>query len=285
MAGEEQSAASIFDIKWQAGRVVLALVVMFAATVIVAPAAQAQTFSVLHNFSGGGDGATPYAGVTIGPGGVLYGTASGGGNHDAGVVFKLTDQGSSWTLSPLYEFTGGSDRAEPYGAVAIGPNGALYGTTIYGGAGYGTAFELRPPLTACKAILCYWGETVLHTFTGTSDGEYPDHVNLAFDQAGNIYGTTYDGGMYGDGTTFELTASGGGYTESIIHNFGSSGTDGDSPYSGVVLDTAGNVYGTTDEGGTGGAGTLYQLMPSRGDGWRMSWLTSTGRMGVARTAT
>ena len=90
---------------------------------------------------------------------------------------------------------------------------------------YGTVFELRPPPTFCRSILCYWNETVLYTFTGNPDGANPHYVNLAFDQAGNIYGTTSGGGMYGEGTTFELTPSGGGYTESILHNFG-SGTDG-----------------------------------------------------------
>jgi uncharacterized repeat protein (TIGR03803 family) len=269
MTSQQQSAASIFDIKWRAGTVALALVVVFAAAVIAVPAAQAQTFSVLHNFTGEGDGALPYAGVTVGPGGVLYGTASAGGNHGHGVAFKLANQGSSWTLSPLYEFTGGSDGADPFGGVVIGPNGALYGTTSYGGAeNYGTVFELRPPPTACKAILCYWSESVLYTFMEVPDGQYPEFVNLAFDRAGNIYGTTMLGGMYNSGTAFELTPSGGGYTESIIHSFG-GGSDGVYPYSGVVLDTAGNVYGTTFGGGTGtgcrgGCGTVYQLMPSSG---------------------
>ncbi len=228
--------------------------------------AHAQTFSVLHYFTGGADGQFPYAGVTVGPSGVLYGTAAGGGTHGVGTVFKLSHVDSSWVFSPLYEFTGGSDGGTPGGGVVIGPNGALYGTTEEGGENnYGTAFELRPTPTFCRAILCYWNETVLYTFAGNPDGANPDYVNLAFDQAGNIYGTTSGGGMYGEGTTFELTPSGGGYTESILHNFG-SGTDGYQPEAGVVLDTAGNVYGTTEAGGTGGGGTVYQLMPSNG-GW------------------
>jgi hypothetical protein len=258
----------------------MACVMVFAMTLLTTHAIEAQTFSVLHNFSGGGDGANPYAGITVGPSGVLYGTALRGGNYNGGTVFKLSQVNSSWVLSPLYEFTGGSDGDTPQGGVVIGPNGALYGTTFYGGGvNYGVAFELRPPATVCKAILCYWGETVLHTFTGTPDGQYPASVNLAFDQVGNIYGTTYRGGSYGynGGTTFELTPSGGGYTESILHNFG-SGTDGYWPYAGVVLDTAGNVYGTTVYGGTGAecggnCGTVYQLMPSNG-GWQENILVS-----------
>ena len=99
----------------------------------------------------------------------------------------------------------------------------------------------------------------------------PQFENLAFDQAGNIYGTTQSGWYcMADGTVFELTPSGGGYTESIIHNFG-SGTDGPDPHAGVVLDTAGNVYGTTpseepERNARSSCGTVYQLMPSNG-GW------------------
>jgi uncharacterized repeat protein (TIGR03803 family) len=267
MANEQQNAGSIFGFRWGAGTVALALLVTFAATIIPAPPAQAQTYSVLYNFTGGIDGANP-AGVTVGPGGVLYGTA-GGGAYGYGTVFRLSHVNSSWVLSPLYEFTRGSDGSGPTGVV-IGPNGALYGVTGSGGAGYGTVFELRPPAAFCRAILCYWDETVLHTFTGyPTDGASPGDVNLAFDQAGDIYGTTQAGGTYGGGTTFELIPSGAGYTESILHNFG-SGTDGVSPGSGVVLDAAGNVYGTTAFGGTGecdmGCGTVYQLTPSNG-GW------------------
>jgi hypothetical protein len=272
MAGEEQNAVSIFDIKWQAGTVALALVVTFAATVIAAPAAQAQTFSVLHYFTGGLDGAGSTGGVTVGPSGVLYGTAAGGGPYGEGTVFKLIQVHSIWVLYPLFEFDSG-DGDNPIGGVVFGPNGALYGTTFGSVENQGTVFQMRPPLSVCKAFLCYWNETVLHTFTGAPDGADPQAVNLVFDQAGNIYGTTQGGGMYGGGTTFELTPSGGGgYTASILHNFG-NGTDGNLPYSGVVLDRAGNVYGTTAFGGTGTpeecgstCGTVYQLMPSNG-GW------------------
>lgn len=233
--------------------------------IMLAGPAQAQTFSVLHNFTGGADGYEPFSGVTIAPSGSLYGTTVYGGTGNAGTVFKLTPHDSSWIFSPLYEFTGGSDGANPLGGVVIGPDGALYGTTYGGGSGYGTVFELRPPATFCRSVLCHWNETVLYAFTVAPDGEYPHGEDLAFDQAGNIYGTTTDGGVYGYGTTFELTPSGGGYTESIIHIFG-SGTDGTNPESGLLLDTAGNLYGNTLMGGTGGAGTVYQLMPSDG-GW------------------
>ncbi len=253
-------------------RMAFALTLFFALPMVAVRSAQAQTFSVLHTFTDGADGGYPYAAVTVGPSGVLYSTASYGGSHDAGTVFKLSLVNSSWVFSPLYEFTGGSDGGNPWGGVVIGPNGALYGTTLYGGGeNFGTVFELTPPATFCGSILCSWYETVLHAFTGTPDGAYPYFVNLTFDQAGNIYGTTYEGGMNGGGTVFELTSSGEGWTESILHSFGSGmegGTDGENPSSGVVLDAAGNVYGTTTFGGTGNecvnnCGTVYELLYGR----------------------
>jgi len=151
---------------------------------------QAQTFSVLHYFTGGTDGASPYAGVTIAPSGVLYGTAEGGGTYGAGTVFKLRQVNSSWLYTPLYEFTGVSGESFPQGGVVFGPNGALYGTTFGDLETYGTVFELTPPPTFCGTVLCYWNQTVLHTFTGTAGGGGPQVENLVFDSSGNIYGTT-----------------------------------------------------------------------------------------------
>lgn len=245
----------------------MAFAMVFALTLFTAHA-KAQTFTVLHNFTGGAGGANPEAGVTVGPSGVLYGTTAHAGTHgNYGIVFKLSQVNSSWVLSPLYEFSGGFDGGLPYGGVVIGPNGALYGTTeTRGVSDKGIVFELRPPATVCEAVLCYWNQAVLHAFAGYPvDGAGPQLENLVFDQAGNIYGTTEEGGLYGDGVVFELSPLGGGYTESILHSFGNGG-DGLYPYSGVVFDTAGNLYGTTYAGGTGVAGTVYQLMPS-GGGW------------------
>jgi len=169
----------------------------------------------------------------------------------------------------LYEFTGGSDGAASTGGVVIGPNGALYGTTNGGGVNYGTVFELRPSPAVCKAMLCYWNETVQHTFTGPPDGKYPAFENLTFDQARDIYGTTEAGGLYGGGTTFELTPSGGGYIESILHSFG-SGTDGQSPYSGVVLDTT-ITTGYVDHGVSGSKESRPQLNQLMTDAYRRNF--------------
>lgn len=241
------------------------------AVAVLALSAAAQAFSVLHYFTGGSDGANPYAGVTVGGSGALYGTTSGGGVHVGmqgyGIVFKLAERNMNWTLSPLYEFTGGVDGANPLAGV-VDLNGVLYGTTLNGGSEQlGTVYELRPPPTACKAVLCYWGETVLHSFAGSPDGSGPGYGNVSFDQVGNIYGTTIDGGNSlspGCGIIWELTRSGGGWSENILFNF-ISGSDGCNPYSGVIFDSAGNLYGNTLLSGDGTGGTVYQLTHLEGN--------------------
>ena len=256
-----------------------ALVLLFGAIFATAVLAQAQTFSVLHNFTDGADGAGPRSALTIGPGGAVYGTAEVGGTHGYGTVFRLNQVNSAWVFTSLYEFTGGSDGGEPIGGVVIGPGGALFGTTQQGGIGNnGVVFSLRPPSTFCRSLTCYWNETLLHSFTGAPDGFNPWGEKLVFDSAGNIYGTTTNGGVHGGGTVFELSPSGGGeYTESIIHDFSGS-PDGAFPFAGVTFDAAGNLYGTTGNGGTGrgcefGCGTAFQLTPSNGS-WQENVLVN-----------
>ncbi len=250
--------------KLRAPYAVLTLAIGF----LLAPTAQAQTFTVLHNFTGGADGAVPVAGLTMDRGGNLYGTASAGGARGYGTVFKLAPRGSGWVLAPLYSFHGVSDGKLPFDRVVIGPGGVLYGATFSGGSGCegdgcGTVFKLSPPATACKTALCSWTETVLYRFTGGFDGLYPEHGDLVFDEMGNIYGTTYGGGT-GNGVVFELTPSG---MQSVLYPF--PGGQLASPYSGVIFDNAGNLYGTTYNKG----GTLYQLTPS-GAGWTENTLFS-----------
>lgn len=259
----------------------IGLLTMIAAAAAPAPA---QTFSVLYTFTGGPDGGEPMGGVTIGGSGILYGTTYMGGTHLYGVVFKLTQKGSGWTLVPLYEFTGLSDEGLPQPPVTVGPNGGVYGTTQSGRfAHWGTVFEVRPPATLCKTAICYWTQTVLHTFQGgASDGASPDATKLVFDQAGNLYGTTQYGGtglgVYGEGTggtAFELSPSGEGWTFSIIHNFNNNGIDGYDPFYGVTFDQARNLYGTTYYGGTFGifGGTVFELTPWEAHGQRTLSIT------------
>jgi uncharacterized repeat protein (TIGR03803 family) len=140
------------------------------------------------------------------------------------------------------------------------------GTTTGGGAeGYGTVFSLQPPATACKAVLCPWVETVLYSFTGGADGASPQFGDLVFDQDGNIYGTTYNGGSSNSGVVFKLSRSGSGWTESVIWNF-TGHSDGRILSGGVIFDNDGNLYGTTGFGGSHGYGTVFELSPTQ-SGW------------------
>ena len=245
--------------------VTLTLAIVFVLAVVASQAAQAQTFNVLHTFTGGIDGGNPSAGVTI-QAGKLYGTTYAGGGSGFGTVYQLKHIGSSWPLNPLYSFTG-DDGAIPAAPVVFASDGTLYGTTEFGGSnGKGNVFRLRPSPAACRAALCPWSESVLYTFQGgSSDGSKPIGIN--FDQAGNIYGTTSGGGSNANGTAYELTHSGSGWTESLLHSFGSYYPDGLVPYRSVMtFDNAGNLYGTTYLGGAANAGAVFQLTPS-GSGW------------------
>ena len=248
----------------------------FAFTGVVTQSAQERTFTVIHTFTGS-DGANPYAGLTIDQAGRLYGTTWRGGAgpctisflNGCGTVFRFTAHGQGWLFDPLYSFQG-VDGEAPYATVIFGPDGTLYGTTSEGGAlGQGTVFNLKPPVTVCKTSLCPWDETVLYSFTGTDDGGTP-YSEVLFDQAGNLYGTTYKGGGHTWGTAFELTRSNGSWEETVISDM----TNGQGPYGGLVFDSSGNLYGTTSAGGYGGCdygsyggcGTVFQLAPS-GSGW------------------
>jgi len=246
--------------------------------------AQAQTYTVLHNFTGGADGANPRAGVTLDQGGNLYGTTSAGGYtggrctvgrlNGCGTVFKLGHTNSGWVLNPLYTFMGQyGDGASPFARVIFGPDGTLYGTTAFGGpadsdcfsVGCGTVFNLKPPATACKTALCPWRETVLYFFQlNLNLGGNPWLGDLLFDHSGNVYGTTWDSAQ-GDGEIFELLASSGGWTYNTLYQFPVGYRQGGDPNAGVISDGTGNLYGTAMVG-PHYAGIIYRLSPS-GSGW------------------
>ena len=246
---------------------------LIATMLVLAPAAtlHSQTFSILHNFSGGADGANPIEGVTLQGSGNLYGGA-------ALTVFRLRDQGPGWLLYPILEFSGTNGNLA--GRLTVGPDGVFYGATYSGGIqdcegfGCGQVFSLRPPATFCPNPFCAWTQTILYQFNPVNvprDGYFPNG-GIVFDSTGNLYGTTSMGGVSNQGTVYQLTRSGGGWTEDAIYDFG-GGTDGGSPNAGMVVDQSGNLYGTTFGGGDPtclfseeACGVVFELSPTS-SGW------------------
>jgi uncharacterized repeat protein (TIGR03803 family) len=271
----------------------------------LSPVSTHWTESVLYSFCGGcGDGENPGGGLIMDPEGNLYGSTfaypgsgvfelspSGGGwteqliydqPSDSGLtmdaagnifgttdssVFELSPNGSGWKSAELHYFPG-IDRLGEAGAYVNGPvvfdrAGNLYGTTMAGrGTPYGTVFELSPRKNA-------WKKKILYTFhlgrMGSRDGLTP-LAGVVFDAAGNIYGTTAGGGEYGHGTVYELVAGTGSYTEKVLWSF--NGPDGSGPLDSLILDSAGNLYGTTIVGGStwdppnnAGYGIVFEVIP------------------------
>ncbi|HEX8814297.1 MAG TPA: choice-of-anchor tandem repeat GloVer-containing protein [Terriglobales bacterium] len=236
-------------------------------TEAIIPQTGAGSENVLFSFAGAGEPNSPYAGLVFDKSGNLYGTTVLGGTSNQGTVFELTpNSNGSWTQTVLYNFTGAADGGQPHGSLILDSSGSLYGTTNYGGnsncsSGCGTVFELVPGAGG-------WTESVLYAFTGASDGREP-YARLLFDSAGNLYGTTLQGGnitsacSVGCGTVFELAPASGTWSESVLYAF-QGGTDGASPYSGLIFDSKGNLYGTTSAGGKDASGVIFKLSPASG---------------------
>jgi uncharacterized repeat protein (TIGR03803 family) len=274
--------------------------------------------TVLYNFAGGSDGWVPTGPVIFDGAGNLYGATIFGGTHGKGTVFELSPAGASWTKTILYNFAGTGDGAHPQSGLIRDPAGNLYGTALYGvyqlspsggawtsktiyavslsdfiadrltldaagnifGASLSKVFELSPNGKGG------WRRTVLHKFAGgPNDGAYADGT-LVFDQGGNLYGTTSGGGLgtgVGEGTVYELSPTKTGYwTEKILYFF-QGGNDGSDPFAGIVLDAAGNIYGTTRGGGTSNDGTTFELVAPLGAGnyqEKVLWSFSGGADGA-----
>jgi hypothetical protein len=285
----------------QRTRLAIRSLVLLAIAVALAPAASAQwNEKVLYSFQGGAtDGALPAGGVVFDAAGNLYGATTQGFGFCApaqcGSVFQLTPpakKGDPWTETVLHVFTGNSngDGDTPVGGLVIDRAGNLYGTAGYGGTGdcvllgtkvgCGIVYKMTPPQTKGGK----WVETVLHSFPTSKQGYLPNG-DLVFDGAGNLYGATMFGGGHGTtcndfyqycGAVFELSppkTKGGKWTEKVLHGF-KGGTDGANPNGGLVLDSNGNVYGTTYIGGYNcphnsgqGCGTAFELkLPDKKDG-------------------
>jgi uncharacterized repeat protein (TIGR03803 family) len=217
------------------------------------------TESVLLNFDNT-NGAYPYGSLLAGPNGELLGTSAYGGTFDQGTVFRLTPSNGSWTQTIFYTFgTVSNDGISPDWWLVKGADGSYYGATADGGSyftgdictfGCGTFYRLTPGVNG-------WTETILHSFTGESDGAIPQ--GIARDQAGNIYGVVaYDGDpTCGCGTLFKYDTSG---KFSIVHTF--TGADGGSPVGPMIYNASTGVfYGTTTGGGSQGGGTVFEFQP------------------------
>jgi uncharacterized repeat protein (TIGR03803 family) len=257
----------------------LAALTLLIALAAGTPAAAQAQLKVLRNL-GNGDGVNPYGSLTLDAAGNLYGVSSNAALEcyftGCGLVFELspTSRGS-WREKIVHNFSQGQNGLHPGGfhpnsGLIFDAAGNLYGTTVDATApSYccGTVFELTPSASGS------WTETVLHGFNTLGTDGYEPFAGLIFDAARNLYGTTAEGGAYGHGIVFELTpTTGGGWTETVLHNF--NGTDGGRPLSGLVLDAAGNLYGTTSAGGAYSNGTVFELTPGAGGPWTETVLYS-----------
>jgi len=260
------------------------------------PSGGGWTETVLHSFgSVANDGFVPIAGLAIDANGNLYGTTFAGGTGTnctysgkpttCGTVFELSPAAGSWTYSIIHDFsTANEDGNSPVAGMTVGANGYLYGEAAYGSKyGQGLLFELIPGANGT------WTEQGLHPWgfvhDGRPDGGYP-YTTMVFDSLGYMYGTSQVGGTHGNlGTVFKFTSeSNGGWVETNLHGFGNA-PQGSYPESSLLVDSSDNLYGTTNQGGTKGYGTVYELLPSPiGDEYKQLYNFTGGTDGALPTS-
>ena len=216
---------------------------------------------MIHAFTGGNDGSGPGARLTIDDQGNLYGMAPTGGANGLGTIYQIHPDGNSWTLNVIHTFTGGSDGASGSAGQMLLRGGLLYGAATAGGIyGKGTVFELKPTQSG------EWIFRTIYSFRGQPDAGFP-YGGLLFDTAGHLFGTTYYDGAYNLGAVYELfPQSTGEWNERVLYSF-QGGSDGQNSISNLVFDVAGNLYGTTSEGGLG-SGVIFGLTPTANARWR-----------------
>ncbi len=225
--------------------------------------------TVLRNFSGGRDGADPMAGLTFDAAGNLYGVASLSGIYGGGLVFEMSPNGrGGWSFRTLHNFGNRTDGTYPQARLTMDAAGNLYGTTVQGGIfDTGTVFQLSPDGSGG------WAYTKIHNFDNGRDGMWPKSA-VAVDGEGNVYGVTEQGGYdghscspWGDthacGTVYKLTPNGTwDWTYKKLHNFW-GGWDQQYPDGDVILDSSGNVYGTTSSGWYDyNPGSVFEVIPN-----------------------
>jgi uncharacterized repeat protein (TIGR03803 family) len=237
------------------------------------------TERVIHSFGRASDGSNPQGGVTFDAKGNLYGTTMFGGLYGGGTVFKLSPpsrRDAAWGETVLHSFGSGSDGFYPQAALAADHAGNLFGTTKYGGntsfycqSGCGIVFEVSH--CAQSDASAY---SIILEFNGTTDGATPEDP-LIFDERGNLYGTTLEGAtqLGSGGTAFQLTlpaTHGSRWTETVLYRFPRYQYDAGYSSAGLLLDGAGNLYGTSQSGGRYYEGTAFKLiMPAvRGGAWK-----------------
>ncbi len=241
---------------------------------LVAPSSPSGIWheKILYAFTGQFNGFFPAGGLIFDSAGNLYGTTEAGGDLDntlcpdgmgCGTVFEVSPPktaGGAWTETVLHMFESGTDGAYPQSSLIFDANGNLYGTALAGTLNDGVVFELSPAGGGA------WTESVLYSFTGLDDGSEP-YGPLVFDAAGDLYGTTSAGGSSNVGTVFQLTpsAGGGSWTETSLVVF--DGSNGAAPLGGVLIDSAGNLFGTTSRGGANKDGIAFELIPQRVGAW------------------
>jgi uncharacterized repeat protein (TIGR03803 family) len=207
---------------------------------------------VLYSFTGSLDGQYPSSGVVLDNTGNIVGTAKSGGTNNLGVVFQLTPSQNGWVEKVLHNFSGGRDDEYPAGSLTMDRRGRIYGTCA---GGVGSVFRLTKNLNTGK-----WSYKELYYF-GDGGGATPSG-GLVVDSHSHIFGTTYEG-CCGFGNVFELVQSGRKWTLTELYRF-SGHADGANPIGGLILDAAGNLYGTTQFGGDFGNGVLFEMVLSGG---------------------
>jgi uncharacterized repeat protein (TIGR03803 family) len=246
---------------WELGTVLMVLAASLVLSFAFASSAGATgKYRTLYRFRSDEAGSRPVSTLLFDSMGNLYGTGRSSDNG-CGVVFELIPNGNGgWRKQVIYSFNG-KDGNGPNPGLVFDSVGNLYGTTVFGGAFStgGVVFELTPQGDGS------WKEKVLHSFLDR-DGYQPS-AGVIFDSSGNLYGTTGAGGDFEDGTVFELTPQGdGSWKEKVLHSF--NHTYGYYPSAGLIFDSAGNLYSTTSVGGAYGNGTVFELTPRLGGGWR-----------------
>lgn len=231
-------------------------------TLALSVMANAATESTLFTFSEA-TSFWPQGGLLEDSAGNLYGTTRGGGTYGVGTIFELSPpavSGGAWTITYLYNFVPyGTGGYVPVSDLVRDQAGAFYGTTYSGGdpiCNCGGVYKLVPPKTGGS-----WTQSVLYNFKGNADGRLPAMATLALTTKGTLYGVTTRGGTWDSGVLYQLTTTNGTtYTESVLYSFGDL-ADASTPNGPVAMDSSGNLYGVTSQGGTFGAGAVYKIVP------------------------